>query len=106
MATKTKRYREAAGLVEADKEYEPREAIALLKRFATAKFDETVELHLRSGDLDSHPIGKGNGGRRLSQRDKNICLSISRRYGAICSHTDNYVVRKNTGKRCFINHHS
>jgi large subunit ribosomal protein L1 len=54
MATKTKRYREAAGLVEADKEYEPREAIALLKRFATAKFDETVELHLRSGADPRH----------------------------------------------------
>ena len=54
MATRTKRYREAAGLVEADKEYEPREAIALLKSFATAKFDETVELHLRSGADPRH----------------------------------------------------
>lgn len=54
MATRTKRYRAAAGLVEADKEYEPREAIALLKSFATAKFDETVELHLRSGADPRH----------------------------------------------------
>ena len=54
MATKTKRYQEVAGLVEADKEYEPREAIALIKRVATAKFDETVELHLRSGADPRH----------------------------------------------------
>jgi large subunit ribosomal protein L1 len=34
--------------------YEPREAIALVKRVATAKFDETVELHLRSGADPRH----------------------------------------------------
>jgi len=54
MATKTKRYNEVAGLVKADKEYEPLEAVALVKRVATAKFDETVELHLRSGADPRH----------------------------------------------------
>ena len=54
MATRAKRYREAAEPIEADKEYEPREAIGLVKQGATAKFDETVELHLRTGADPRH----------------------------------------------------
>ena len=49
MVSRTKRYQEAAGLIDGDREYQPEEAIALLKSAATAKFDETVELHLRTG---------------------------------------------------------
>jgi len=44
-----KRYLESQKLVERDKPYPPGEAIALAKQVATAKFDETVELHLRTG---------------------------------------------------------
>jgi large subunit ribosomal protein L1 len=44
-----KRYEAAASLVEKNKEYSPEEAIAAVKKTATAKFDETVELHLRMG---------------------------------------------------------
>ena len=44
-----KRYREATALIDADKEYRPQEAVALLKQTASANFDETVELHLRTG---------------------------------------------------------
>jgi large subunit ribosomal protein L1 len=44
-----KRYEAAAKLVEEKKEYAPEEAIATVKKTATAKFDETVELHLRMG---------------------------------------------------------
>jgi len=44
-----KRYEQAAQLVEPLKAYPPQEAIALAKQTATAKFDETVELHLRTG---------------------------------------------------------
>ena len=54
MATRGKRYREAAGLLDADTEYEPKEAIALAKQTATAKLDETVELHLRTGADPRH----------------------------------------------------
>ena len=54
MATRGKRYREAAALIDEDKRYEPREAIALAKQAATASFDETVELHLRSGADPRH----------------------------------------------------
>jgi large subunit ribosomal protein L1 len=49
MTSNGKRYTAAVGLLEEDREYEPQEAIALAKQTATAKFDETVELHLRTG---------------------------------------------------------
>ena len=41
-----KKYAEAAKLVDRSKTYEAEEAIALVKKTATAKFDETVELHI------------------------------------------------------------
>ena len=49
-----KRYREATALIEEDRSYEPDQAVALVKRTATAKFDETVELHLRTGADPRH----------------------------------------------------
>jgi len=44
-----KRYIEAAKLVDRANLYETSEAIALLKKTANAKFDETIELHVRTG---------------------------------------------------------
>lgn len=49
-----KRYREAASLIEKDRGYEPGEAIALAKQTASTKFDETVELHIRTGADPRH----------------------------------------------------
>ncbi|MCH8062215.1 MAG: 50S ribosomal protein L1 [Chloroflexi bacterium] len=49
-----KRYLSAANLVEPEFEYQPAEAVALAKKVATAKFDETVELHLRTGADPRH----------------------------------------------------
>ena len=54
MTKRGKRYRESAALRDEDKSYEPEEAISLLKQGATAKFDETVELHLRTGADPRH----------------------------------------------------
>lgn len=44
-----KKYREVAALVDKDKAYDPKAAVELTKKTAKAKFDETVELHLRMG---------------------------------------------------------
>lgn len=44
-----KKYQEAAKLVDRSVQYEPLEAIALAKKTATAKFDETIEVHIRTG---------------------------------------------------------
>ena len=44
-----KRYREGAKLLEAQKVYDPAEGLKLVLDTATAKFDESVELHVRLG---------------------------------------------------------
>ena len=44
-----KKYTEAAKLVDRATQYEPVEAIALAKKTAVAKFDETIEAHIRTG---------------------------------------------------------
>lgn len=54
MATNGKRYQEATTLIEPDKPYEPAEAVSVVKRTATAKFDETIELHIRTGADPRH----------------------------------------------------
>lgn len=49
MAKKSKRYNEAAALVEKGKLYDIQEAVELLQKTATTKFDETVEVAFRLG---------------------------------------------------------
>jgi len=49
MAKHGKNYQEAVKLIDRTKAYEPPEAIELAKKTAHARFDETVELHLRMG---------------------------------------------------------
>ena len=44
-----KRFKEASSLIESTKQYESKEAIELAVKSATAKFDETMELHVRLG---------------------------------------------------------
>ncbi len=44
-----KKYKEAAKLIDRTVQYEVEDAIALVKKAATAKFDETVEAHIRLG---------------------------------------------------------
>ncbi len=44
-----KKYQEAAKLIDRARAYPPDEALALAKQTATARFDETLELHFRTG---------------------------------------------------------
>ena len=44
-----KKYIEAAKLIERGNLYDKNEAVALVKKAATAKFDETIEAHIRTG---------------------------------------------------------
>lgn len=49
MAKHGKKFEEASKLIDHQKEYDPREAIALLKKASFVKFDETVEVHMHMG---------------------------------------------------------
>jgi large subunit ribosomal protein L1 len=49
MAKHGKKYQEAEKLIDRTKAYNPEEAISLAKKTSSAKFDQTVELHLRMG---------------------------------------------------------
>ena len=49
-----KGYRDVAKLVDREKAYDPEEALEVLKKTARAKFDETVELHIRTGADPRH----------------------------------------------------
>jgi large subunit ribosomal protein L1 len=49
MARRGKNYQDAVKLLDRTRAYEPEEAIGLAKKMAHARFDETVELHLRMG---------------------------------------------------------
>ena len=54
MRKHSKRYLAVAEKVDPDKEYTVQEAVGLLKEMANTKFDETVEIHLRTGSDPRH----------------------------------------------------
>ena len=49
MARHGKKFLEARGKVDREHEYSPAEAVALVKELKTSKFDESVEVHIRTG---------------------------------------------------------
>jgi large subunit ribosomal protein L1 len=49
MSAHGKRYSDGLQKVDREREYEPAEAVALVRDLASAKFDESVELHVRTG---------------------------------------------------------
>ena len=49
MSTHGKRYTEELAKVDREREYEPAEAVALVRSLASAKFDESIEVHVRTG---------------------------------------------------------
>jgi len=76
MAQRGKNYRAAIERFDRNRAYEPKEAVALVKETAYAKFDESVELHVRTGLDTRHadqqlrgtivlPHGLGKGQRVL-----------------------------------------
>ena len=54
MAKAGKKYQDACKLMEAGKLYPVAEAMELVKKTATAKFDETIEVHVRLGVDSRH----------------------------------------------------
>ena len=54
MKKTAKRYAESAKLVEKNKEYEIKEALEIIEKMPKAKFDETVELHVKLGVDSKH----------------------------------------------------
>jgi large subunit ribosomal protein L1 len=49
MSKHGKRYTEQLAKVDRDREYQPAEAVALVRGLSSAKFDESVEVHVRTG---------------------------------------------------------
>ena len=49
MSKHGKRYTEVLAKVDREHEYEPAEAVALVRSLASAKFDESIEVHVRTG---------------------------------------------------------
>ncbi len=60
-----KRYRGAVESYSKEAHYPPSEAVALVKQMATAKFDETIELHIRTGLDVRHADQQLRGTARL-----------------------------------------
>jgi large subunit ribosomal protein L1 len=49
MSSHGRRYSEGLAKVDREREYEPSEAVGLVRSLATAKFDESIEIHVRTG---------------------------------------------------------
>ena len=49
-----KKYQDAQKLIEKDKLYEAKEALEIIEKMPKAKFDETVELHVKLGVDSKH----------------------------------------------------
>ena len=54
MAKKSKKYVEALGKIDRNRLYDSKEALTLVSEIATAKFDETVEAHVKLGVDSRH----------------------------------------------------
>ena len=49
-----KKYQESAKLIDRSVQYDPTEALELVVKGASAKFDETVEMHIKLGVDSRH----------------------------------------------------
>lgn len=102
-----KKYLEKARLVDRTKDYEPREAIELIKQLSFAKFDETVDLHIRTNVDPRHadqqvrgvvtlPAGTGKSVRILVFAEGEAAR-LAQQAGAEYVGTDEYVQKIQEG---------
>ena len=54
MVKRSRRFQELQSKIDPEKDYMPEDAITVLKELSTAKFDETVEIHLRTSSDPRH----------------------------------------------------
>jgi len=103
----SKRYSAVADKIEEDRLYEPEQAIDLAKEVSTAKFDETVELHLRTNVDPRHadqmvrgvaamPHGLGKTVRVLVFADSEAA-EIARSAGADYAGDDDLIAQVESG---------
>ena len=82
-----KKYKESAKLIDRSVQYDPNEALDLVLKGASAKFDETVELHIKLGVDSRHadqqvrgavvlPNGRTQGGIDKSRRGPKQALCV------------------------------
>ena len=107
MVKHSKRYAAVAEKIEEDRLYEPEAAISLTKDLSTAKFDETVELHLRTNVDPRHadqmvrgvaamPHGLGKTVRVLVFADSEAA-EIARAAGADYAGEDDLIAQVESG---------
>ena len=107
MVKHSKRYSAVADKIEEDRLYEPEQAIDLAKEVSTAKFDETVELHLRTNVEPRHadqmvrgvaamPHGLGKTVRVLVFADSEAA-EIARSAGADYAGEDDLIAQVESG---------
>ncbi len=107
MVKHSRRYAAVVEKVEADRLYQPEEAIELVKELSTAKFDETVEVHLRTNVDPRHadqmvrgvaalPHGLGKSVRVLVFADSEAA-EIAREAGADFAGEDDLIAQVESG---------
>lgn len=80
MAKSGKKYQDACKLIEDGKLYSAEEAMELVKKTATKKFDETIELHIRLGVDPKYADQQVRGAmvRRMAQANPSAFSSLQR----------------------------
>ena len=107
MVKHSRRYAAVAEKVDGDRQYEPAEALDLIKELSNAKFDETVEVHLRTNSDPRHadqmvrgvaalPYGLGKQVRVLVFADSEAA-EIARQAGADYAGEDELIAQVESG---------
>ena len=95
MVQSSKRDREAQKKVDASKRYPVAEAVAVLKSFPPAKFDETVEISMRLGVDVKQPEQMLRGSASLP-KDRRLIIQLGRH---MTSSSESFPLRGRTGRK-------